>query len=137
MLSFFFLLPENTDAYLLLIIEIQTSTDEINVAQDADLPLLFPQGVSPASKSKPCENVVSAHPTPSLQTPWALSPLPKPTTQSVPGAEAGAELPDCQVIVLLHGAMARPAKSWRQGRWERDGKERTENEERLAGGSVC
>lgn len=97
--------------YLLLITELQTSTDEINVAQDADLLLLFPQGVSPASKSKACENVISPYPTPSLQTLWALSPLPKPRMQSVPGAEAGAKLPDCQAFVLLHGAMAHPAKS--------------------------
>ncbi|XP_069725371.1 uncharacterized protein [Phaenicophaeus curvirostris] len=55
----------------------------------------FEEGVSPASKSKPCENVISPYPTPSLQAPWDLSPLPKPRTQSVPGAEAGAKLPDC------------------------------------------
>lgn len=45
--------------YLRLITEMQTSPDEINAARDAGLPLLFLQGVSPASTSKPGENFSS------------------------------------------------------------------------------
>lgn len=63
--------------YLLVITELQTSTDEINVAQDADLPLSFPPGVSAVSKSKACENVIPPYPTSPLRTLWALSALPE------------------------------------------------------------
>lgn len=83
--------------YLLLITEIQTSPDEINAAQDAGFPLLFPQGVSPASASKPC-GIPPLHPQPHLQ-----------------GACLAGTDPAAQ-------GMAHPAESG-QGQWERDGKE--------------
>lgn len=73
--------------YLLLITELQTSPDEINVAQDAGLPLLFPQGVSPASTSKPCGNSSSLN-----------------AVGSQPPPRAKATVPVWQAFIQLHRA---------------------------------
>lgn len=102
------LLPESTDVYLLLITKLQTSTDEINVTQDAHLPV-FPSPslqVSPQCRNQGLVKMPSLCTTHHLSEHHGLS-------APCPSSEQGVRtvLPECQVFVLLQAAMAHPAKS--------------------------
>lgn len=85
--------------YLLLITEIQPCTNEINVTQDADLPLLFPQGVSLTSNHRPVK-------VPSLHAPHHLSKArgpqspPQAQNKASAGSRGGDQAAPCQAALL-------------------------------------
>lgn len=85
--------------YLLLITEIQPCTNEINIIQDADLPLLFPQGVSLTSKSQTCDSAISPCPPPSPQTRWAPVPSQAQNKASAKSRGGDQDAP-CQAALL-------------------------------------